>query len=407
MPKKSLVLISLLSLGCSTYQASTKKAQSAFYSGQYGEAAKELEKKAGEDGKDQLLYLFDRGMALQLAGDYKTSEKEWIMADHMSEVKDYVSLSTEAATLLANDNIKQYKGEDFEKVIINAFLAIDYLMQGNFEDALVECRRVNEKLYKYKSEAKRDYEQNPFARYLSAMIWESTGHLEDAYIDYKTAYELEPKFPYLQRDVLKLAKWLHRTEDLKKFQTEFGDLDTPTRKDEIRSGEVVLIYQQGKTAMKRPRTGNPRFPQFFRRPSWTLTARLEAENENLNETTHQIYSVSDVAIKTLDDAYAGLVAKRVAGVVAKAVVADQVAQHNQLLGALAWIGMNAADQADVRYWETLPDTIQIARLRLAPGEHLVRVVGLNYSGQPTGETAQFKVVIAPGKKTFINWRSLH
>ena len=48
----------------------------------------------------------------------------------MSEVKDYVSIGTEAATLFTNDSIKQYKGEDFEKVIINALLAIDYSVQG-------------------------------------------------------------------------------------------------------------------------------------------------------------------------------------------------------------------------------------------------------------------------------------
>src|ERR1700733_2956911 len=117
-------------MGCATYQSATEKARKDFYDGKYAEAAKDLEAKANVDSKDQLLYLFDRGMALQLAGDYKASEKDWLAADKMSEVKDYTSLSTEVATLVTSDNIKQYKGEDFEKVIINALLAIDYTLQG-------------------------------------------------------------------------------------------------------------------------------------------------------------------------------------------------------------------------------------------------------------------------------------
>jgi hypothetical protein len=345
-------------------------------------------------------------MALQLAGDYKASEKDWISADHMSEVKDYVSLSTEAATLLTNDNIKQYKGEDFEKVIINAFLAIDYAVEGNFEDALVECRRVNGKLTRYRLEAKRNYEQNPFARYLSGLIWENTGHPEDAYIDFKSTYDLEPNFPYLKNDLVRLAKKLDREEDQKKWQQEFGVSSFQTPRDDGRTGEVVMIFQQGRTAVKRPNPASQRFPKFFRQPSYTQEARVEAVGENVTEFTHRIYSISEVAIKTLDDAYAGLVAKRLAGVAAKAVVADQVVQHNQLLGIATWIGLNAMDRADLRYWDTLPDTLQFARLRLPPGEHTIKIEGLSGTGQPTGEQATFQAKVFPGRKTFLTWRSL-
>jgi len=401
-----LLAILLLSSGCATYQSSTKSARSDFYGGRFADAAKALESKAHEDSKDQLLYLFDRGMALQLAGNFKDSEKDWIAADKMSEVKDYTSISTEMATLLTNDNIKQYKGEDFEKVIINAFLAIDYTLQGNFEDALVECRRVNQKLYKYKFEAKRAYEQNPFARYFSALIWEASGHPDDAYIDYKEAYKLAPDFPYLKYDLVKWAKRLGRQEDLKDWQKEFGEVSTPSSKEESKTGELVLIYQQGRSAEKRPNPASYRFPKFFHRGSLTREAVLTVPDQNIKESTREIYSISAVAIKTLDDAYAGLVAKRAAGIVAKAVVADQIRQKNQLLGMIAWAGLNAADQADLRFWETLPDTLQIAKVRLSPGPHEVKVIGLSETNAPSGEQATFNVNIDAGKTTFLNWRSL-
>src|ERR1035441_6639504 len=91
-------LMMLFCTACATYQIYAKSALQSFYSGDYTKAADILEPKSKEENKDQLLFLFDRGMALQLAGRYKESEKNWIDADQMSEVKDYTSLSAEAAS---------------------------------------------------------------------------------------------------------------------------------------------------------------------------------------------------------------------------------------------------------------------------------------------------------------------
>lgn len=400
-----LIWLCLLS-SCATYPTQNLPALSAFYNGDFEKSALTLEKPSQEDTKDQLLYLLDRGMALQLSGRYKDSYKDFLKADKMSEVKDYTSLSTEAATLFTSDNIKQYKGEDFEKVLISAYLAIDYLLNGEFEDALVECRRVNEKLYKYKYEAKRDYEQNPFARYLSAVIWEASGKLEDAYIDYKETAKLAPEFPYLKYDLMRLSKQLSRPEDLKIWNKRYGDLEVPSRKEESKNGEVILIYQQGKSAVKQPNPASPRFPKFFPRYSQTQSARLEIAGAGSAQLSEKIYSVSDVAIKTLDDAYADLIAKRAVGIAAKAVVADQVRQKNELLGMLTWIGLNAIDQADIRHWSTLPESLQFIRMHIPPGAHKVKVLGLDSSGNPSGEQKEFDVIAVAGKKNFLTWRSL-
>ncbi|MDZ4678660.1 MAG: hypothetical protein SGI74_14275 [Oligoflexia bacterium] len=407
-PAALSLLVLFYLTGCATYPFETKGAQNAFYSGDYVKAAADLEVKSKEDGKDQVLYLLDRAMALQLMGNFKESEKLFIQVDKLTEVKDYTSVSTEAATLLTSDNIKQYKGEDFEKVLINAFNAINYVLENNYEDALVECRVVNHKLQKYVQEAKLNYEQNPFARYLSAIIWEASGKIDDAYIDYKKTFELTPDFPYLKNDLIKWAKRMGRTEDLKKWEEKYGkDVVVLSSKEEKKLGEVILLYQQGKSAVKRPHPNSHRFPKFYSRGSTTQQARIDILTaENKTELSQKIYSVSDVAIKTLDEAYAGIVAKRVAGVVAKEVVADQIRQKNELLGAVAWISMHVIDQADLRHWSTLPETIQIARLHVAPGTHTIKVVGLDASGNPSGEETSVEVNVAAGKKAFINWRSI-
>src|SRR6185503_7847510 len=141
--------------------------------------------KQGENGRDLLLYLLDLGLSLHSAGRYEESNQAFLKADKIAEIKDYTSLSTEGATLLTSENIKDYKGEDFEKVLINTYLAMNYALMGDYENALVEARRVNHKLHLMVSEGQRKYKQNAFARYLSAVLYEAEGEWNDAYIDYK------------------------------------------------------------------------------------------------------------------------------------------------------------------------------------------------------------------------------
>ena len=47
---------------------------------------------------------------------------------------------------------------------------------------------------------------NPYVLYVSGIIHEMNGELDDAYISYKKGLEVMPSNPYLQRDVERLAR---------------------------------------------------------------------------------------------------------------------------------------------------------------------------------------------------------
>lgn len=402
-----IILAFVATTACSTYQADVAGSRAAIFAGDYSRAATLLEAKANEEGKDQLVYLLDYALMLHYAGRYKESTQAFLKADQIAAIKDYVSLSEEAGSLLTSDNLKQYKGEDFEKILIHVYLALNFLFENNYEDALVECRRVNDILYKFKYEAKRNYEQNVFARYLSALIWESEGKLDDAYIDYKNAHEIKPGYGYLGADLERLSKRLGRDEDYQDWKKEYGALDVPSRKEMKETGEVVLVFQQGNGPVKRPHPESPRFPKFYPRYSETKQARLEIVGTDQAEVAPALYSIQDVAIKNLDDQYAGLVAKKIAGIVAKEIAADQIRQKNELLGMIAWVGLHLSDQADLRHWSLLPESLNIARIRVKPGVYNVKAVGLFSNGNPSGEEKVFEgVKVTAGKKVFLNWRSL-
>jgi hypothetical protein len=134
------------------------------------------------------------------------------------------------------------------------------------------------------------------------------------------------------------------------------------------------------------------------------SARIVVDGKNQKET-ELLYNIEKVSIDTLEKDYGSLVARRVGGIVAKEVVADQIRQKDELLGAVAWVVMHASDRADLRQWSTLPRSIQIARIPLPPGKYNVQVEALGYGS--TRDVKVFeKVELRPSKMVFLNSRSL-
>ncbi len=139
-------LVALSLFGCADYSTRGRSARGSFERGDFTSAIESLKKLADEHDNDELLYLMDLGTVYHVAGRYEEAIATFTKADKLAEIKDYTSLSAEAGSVLLNDTIKTYKGEDFEKILINVYLAMDYTLLGKTEEALVESRRVNHKL---------------------------------------------------------------------------------------------------------------------------------------------------------------------------------------------------------------------------------------------------------------------
>jgi len=390
-------------VACASYQTKVEDFRSALRSGKPEEAAKKIKEKAETEGDDQVVYLLEYGTALQLAGDYAASNRAFLKAEELTDIKDYHSLARVTGSLLTSATMVQYKGENYEKVLINAMLAVNFLMMGQLDEARVEARKLNDKLYKFRYEGKKNYDQNPFAFYLSALIEEAQRDWDTAYIDFKRVYDLRPSLDYLKEDLIRASISAQRSEDLEMWRKKFPGVKPAPLKE---LGEVVLIYQQGWGPQKRPYPGIGKIPKLHPLNSATKRVRLEVE-QGASELSQEVMDVTQVSIKNLEDDYAKIIAGRAVGVGAKAVVADQLRQKNQLLGELAWIGMNIADQADLRQWISLPSSFQVAKIRLKPGTYRLRAVGLNGSGASTGESSEWWTVqVQARKKHFLNWRSL-
>jgi hypothetical protein len=401
-------------VGCSSARMSDTKIDSMFRSGDYDGAAKRLQEgfdKQTIDGKDGLLYLLDLGLAYHTEGKYDESIKAFRLADQAAEIKDYTSLSTEAATLLASDTIKQYKGEDFEKVLINAYLAMDYAMIGKREDAIVEAKRVNQKLYLMKSEGKRNYQQNAFARYLSATLYEADRNWNDANVDYKLAAGLIPGDAVIGRDLWAMAYKLGNHDDLADLEAKYhltaGDKAAAKKRvAENRPAEIIVIFQNGISPKKIPEPNFPSVPRFVARANPVSGGEAVVTAANGSEVgrsrTDTLMNVEAVAIENLHEKWGGLLAKKIGGVVVKSVIGNVIDSktNNSGLGQLVAFALYAADQADTRSWNLLPKDLEMTRIPVDAGTYTVTLRTIGGPGALPSKTVQVK----PGEKVFVNFR---
>ncbi|MEO7164218.1 MAG: hypothetical protein ABI041_14955, partial [Bdellovibrionia bacterium] len=400
--------IGIIGTGCASARMSDVESDNLFRQGRYEEAAIRLQKGAvdqGDNGRDLLLFLLDAGLSLHSAGKFEESNKAFQQADKIADIKDYTSLAAETATLLTSDNLKDYKGEDFEKVLINTYLAMNYALMGDNENAMVEARRVNRKLYLMVSEGGKKYKQNAFARYLSAILYEEENNYNDAYIDYKNTWKLRPDFPGLGLDLWRCAWQLRMPDEMERWDSVFhlSREDHDTAKlggPKSRKGEIVVLYENGISPIKRPNPNFSELPKFYPRYNPVTSAQVELNGE-IKGTTAILENIERTAIENLDEKYGGMIAKKIAGLAAKEGVAYGISKttDSPLLGFLAKVAMYASDQADLRSWSLLPRDLQLFRISVDPGTYAIRAIPSGTTPLPT-KTIQ----IEAGKKVFVNFR---
>ena len=157
--------------------------------------------------KDKVLYFLDKGILTHYSGNYEESSALLQQGERAIEENFAVSVSQEIGTLILNDRTREYDGEDYEDIYLNLFNALNYYHRGNMEGAMVEIRRMNNKLrdlsVKYGTlmtnmqkmalendteipknpEAPVKFNNSALARYLGMLFYRGMGMIDDARID--------------------------------------------------------------------------------------------------------------------------------------------------------------------------------------------------------------------------------
>lgn len=145
---------------------------------------------------DRVLFYLDLGMLKHYSGSYKESNELLTSADEAMEDLYTKSVSKAIGSAILNDNVKEYSGDDYEFVFVNVFKCLNYINLLDKEGALVEIKKINNKLKllndKYdmmsadnkKAEITRFY-SSTLAYYLSFILYRMENNFDDAEIDKK------------------------------------------------------------------------------------------------------------------------------------------------------------------------------------------------------------------------------
>ena len=390
-------------IGCASYQSKVGSARSDMEQGRYTEAVASLKEKVDEASGDRLAYLLEYATVLHQAGRYKESNKAFLEADKIAEINDYTSISREFGAVMLQEGLAQFKVETFEFLLINIYQALNYIMLGDYENAQVMGRRLNDKLNKIEMDGDSKKRQNVFAMYLAGMMWEAQGDSDNAQIMYSRAHALMPEIKVLRRDWLISAQRSQRPDTVRKITKKYPYLRRAYDWKKLRGqGELVFIFQQGWAPRKRARPENRRFPMVARVSSDYSRAEVSTGKASIL-SSERVYDLDIISRQVLEANFAILLAKKAAGIAAKATLGHQMNKKNPGLGDLLFIALDAADQADLRQWSTLPASFQVARTYLTPGKHQVKIRALGRGGPKI--LWEGEVDIVKGKKVFITQRA--
>ncbi|MBF0523229.1 MAG: hypothetical protein HQL24_09265 [Candidatus Omnitrophica bacterium] len=404
-----MLFLAVSSLSCSPISTVIQpEVNGLVVAGKYHSALAAMEQAQENYGtNNRLLFDMDYALVLHYAGKYEQSASVFDRAKRAYDELYTVSLSKEGATWLVNDNVAPYRGEDFERVMINIFEALDFAALGNFTEALVEARDVDLKLRlinsQYKSEEENVYKEDAFARFLMGILYEAQGTAEgynDAFIEYEKAvkiYENEflPLYHVEMPDILKqnmlaVAQFMGDKE-FQKYQQKWGKIPFLPLKERNEKAEVYLVHYAGLSPIKHqielpiPLPGGYlaqlAFPVYEKRVSDEKQCFFRAVPQENLEYKHVLEKGEDIgaiAIKSLENRRARVIAKAVLRSGAKYFLereGERIVERQSGQEASRWFRYLSSlynitsEQADLRSWQTLPQTIEISRLLLEPGTY--------------------------------------
>ncbi|PKG82610.1 hypothetical protein CXF85_14125 [Colwellia sp. 75C3] len=373
--------------------------------------------------------------------------------------------------IVSNDNATRYDIPYYEQSMLHCYQALNYLNKNDISGALVEIRRANlvqnkalkanqaslndalnkmakkglspENLAsKYPSmnaaigEVKNGF-QNAYTFYLSGILYEAVGQANDAYIDYKKALEIYPHNITVQQDVWRLANKLGMNNDIQLFSKRFSSnitkadaqsntssntLNNRNQENAAQSGQLVVLVEQGIIPSKQevsihlPIFTSHNDMRFYSvaLPSYQNRLRqysgLSLNYQGKTYQSNEIVRLQSLAAKQLQDEMPAIVTRQVVRLVAKEEIRQQMSRKGGDVGnILAGLYNLASEKADTRSWSTLPDSIHVLRLDLAPGQHELE---LNINGSHRTITVEINedrqtLVKLTSIGSYINYQSMN
>lgn len=407
--------------GCSTYARRVTGIRESFYRNDLSGAGKQIAEGLEKSGSDADLLKLEQAMIRLAEG--KPAESERLLR----EVRDHFdassgpSIAKTTLSYLTDDQRRAYSGEDYERILIRAFLALSNLMHdgGDAEaytlQMIAEQERVIAEGTNDKGEnPKANYQRVALAPYLRGALRESTHHdYDDAKRAFETVAVWQPDFAPARHDVER-ASFGHHSEKGQGVLYVFALTGRGPYKQEVvevPSSAALLVAGEILSAVGDqtvpPNIAPVKVPRVVARPNSIQSISVQIDGHAVGQTA-TITNISQLAVQQYQAIETQVVGRAVArrlvkkGIVYGAKEATDMVKGSPLSLAvdLAGVAWEATESADTRCWGLLPDRIQVLRVELAAGAHELRLAPVA-RGVQGGATPPTKIEIGDGDNTYV------
>lgn len=392
------------------------------------DSEKELPKNTSNE---TALLLLDRSMILQQLQSYQLSSRDLELADKQVDLLDLSrNAGHDIGKYLFSDDTGPYKAPAYEKLLVNTMNMVNYLVRADLNGARIEARRLAV-MQKYLSQ---NEEQGAAlmgpGSYLAGFTFEKSGRPDQAlrYYDEALAYGAHASLAEPVSRLLESSGY--RTPRLTALAATSPAPKEPSASSE--DAELLVFVSYGRVPPKIARripiglaltyasgalspTDHARanqlaaqglvswvnFPELgkaqgsYDAPNMTLDGQqvpLEAAAA-VDQEARRAWQASQGTVVAA--AITRLLTRVAAGQATRGVskAAGGNSGTSSIIGTLLSLGvqatLTATDTPDTRSWSTLPARIALARVRVAPGEHEVKVVA-------RGVRKRQKLTLSPG-----------
>lgn len=438
--KSSLIGLTLLLMAACSYRTRMQsQLNQAIYQNDIKKAHQLLTKDEDKwlKGKSALLYYWDRATIAWTLGYSQESQQYFLKSDYFMEdvYKNYANI---ALSFLVNNKVKEYVGEDHERLLFHYYQIQNFIALGQNENALVQVRRLNLELdrldqrYQDRTDKKiRRYQRDAFSYLIMGLAYESLGEKNNAWIAYKNAEKIyeEDYEPFigistpnqLKLDLLRLADELGFLADKAFYEKKFNQKYNPQT---MQKGNAVVFWHSGLTPIKEswnltfvirkhPQTGWVNFfnaetgisvpvfvgedktkqgssfsevsfvrlaiPRYVTRPAVYQKAAVIMGKDTIG--LEPAIDIEAIAKKIQKDRFPEELGKALLRLALKKATEIEVRKNNPDAGAALSLVNAITEQADLRSWETLPAQIHYVKLNIASDSQQVKLIQFGTSAK--------------------------
>lgn len=395
-----VLLFAVLALSfCATSQSVHMQADAAYVAGDYTTAIQRFEPLRSKQDKNFLLYMLDMGMTYFSAGDYYDAEKHFMSVEKSLE-KQIGDLQT-ATQLVISDQNKVFLGDPADKVMTHIFLGLGYYIGDNFDSAEIEFKKALES-----DRGKEDRYEGDLstANYFLGEIYLARQQYDKAAVAFRRTAEINPGFPYAWLGLYLTAKAERNESDIDRFWQEYGRLsgDATPREEIEKRGRLIVLNLLGWGPMKKPDAVFGAMGKVTARAYPTQSAEVTIMKGEA-AVSGRDYGADDMFVQAnTAGGFTADLTKKLVGAVAREAIS-----HIPIIGSFSGLILGG-NEADTRFWFTLPGRINLAVAYLEPGLYDVKVRMFDAKNVPQDHYQQnwHYIPVAKAKPTVLACRSI-